>query len=49
VKYERKKYRVQAIQNKGAYMRLAEEQRPVRTDKVEPVRWRKGICALWTL
>jgi hypothetical protein len=47
VQYEGKVRRVQGMQNKGAYVNLAEVERPVRTDKVEPVRWRKGICTSW--
>jgi len=48
VKYEGGQYRVQGMQNLGAYVKLAGRKQPVRTDNVQPVRWRKGICVAWT-
>jgi hypothetical protein len=47
VRYDGRVHRVQAMQNKGAYVKLAEKRLPVRSDKVKPVCWRKGICGLW--
>jgi hypothetical protein len=48
VRFEGETDRVQGMQNKGVYVKLAGRPKPVRAEKVEPLRWRKGICVAWT-
>jgi 5-methylcytosine-specific restriction endonuclease McrA len=48
VRFEGRKFRVQGMQNKGAYVKLTELKKPVRAEKMETIRWRKGICEVWT-
>ena len=40
------KYQVKGVQNYGAYIKLDGLSKPVRTDKVIPLRWRKGLCVI---
>ncbi len=35
---------VQGMQNQGCYIKLARLPKPIAIDKVQPLRWRKGIC-----
>ncbi len=44
VVFEKQKYRVKGVQNYGAYVKLDGLSKPVRTDMVTPLRWRKGLC-----
>jgi len=55
--YEKRKYQVKGIQNYGTYVKLKglssqdcgcryHRDKPVRTDKVIPFRWRKGLCVI---
>lgn len=47
VRFEGQKYRVQGIQNYGAYIKLDGLPKPVKTALVSPLRWRKGMCQKW--
>jgi hypothetical protein len=44
VAYQGQPYRVKGMQNYGQYIKLAGLTKPVKTELVTPVRWRKGIC-----
>jgi len=44
--YEEQKYKVKGVQNYGAYVKLDGLSKPVRTDMVTPLRWRKGLCVV---
>jgi len=44
--YEGRKYTVKGIQNKGAYIKLVEICKPVKTELVKPYVFRKGLCVL---
>ena len=46
VVFEKQKYRVKGVQNYGAYVKLDDLSKPVRTDMVTPLRWRKGLCVV---
>ena len=46
VVFENQKYRVKGVQNYGAYVKLDGLSKPVRTDMVIPLRWRKGLCVV---
>ncbi|MFW9995921.1 MAG: RNA-guided endonuclease IscB [Candidatus Odinarchaeota archaeon] len=46
VSYRGQQYRVKGVQNYGVYIRLDGLAKPVKTALVNPVRWRKGICAI---
>ncbi len=46
VVFEKQKYRVKGVQNYGAYVKLDSLSKPVRTDMVTPLRWRKGLCVI---
>jgi hypothetical protein len=41
--YEGKRYVVQGTQNHGAYVRLRKLSKPVRADRLTPVRYGKGL------
>ena len=42
--YQNAKHRVKGVQNKGAYIKLDRLSKPVRTDAIAPLRWRRGTC-----
>jgi hypothetical protein len=46
VKYENKIYTVKGIQNKGAYIKLENLSKPIKTELVVPYEFRKGICVI---
>lgn len=46
VKYENKIYKVKGIQNKGAYIKLENLSKPIKTELVVPYEFRKGICVI---
>ena len=44
--YDCKRYVVQGTQNHGAYVRLRELSKPVRADRLKPLRYGKGLRVL---
>jgi hypothetical protein len=44
--YENKIYTVKGIQNKGAYIKLENLSKPIKTELVVPYEFRKGICVI---
>jgi hypothetical protein len=46
IKYENKIYIVKGIQNKGAYIKLENLAKPVKTELVTSYEFRKGICVI---
>jgi hypothetical protein len=46
VKYDGKVFVVKGIQNKGAYIKLENLAKPVKTSLVAPYEFRKGICVI---
>ncbi len=46
VLFEGQKYQIKGIQNYGAYVKLDGLSKPVRTDIVKLLQWRKGLCVV---
>ena len=46
VKYQGQSYMVKGMQNYGAYVKLAEFGKLVRTSLISPIKFRKGICII---
>ena len=44
--FENKIYTVKGVQNKGAYIKLENLAKPVKTSLVTPYEFRKGICVI---
>jgi hypothetical protein len=44
VEYGSRRYTVKGVQNRGAYIKLVELDKPVRTELVKPVYYGKGLC-----
>ncbi len=44
VQFQGKKYQVKGMQNYGLYIKLDGLAKPVKTERVTPLCWRKGIC-----
>lgn len=44
IQYQKQSYLVKGMQNYGAYVKLTELPKPVKTALVSPVKFRKGIC-----
>ncbi len=46
VEYDGQWHTVKGVQNCGAYIKLAELSKPVRTELVKPLRYNKGLCVM---